>query len=156
MGLPYEDAMKELMAEFESTRSNLAKAQESMQAASGTARSKSRMLSVTVDGHGEVTELKFHNQSWRTMAPGELSKVILQTIKDARQAAQKEMLASVSKLMPAGLDLTDAFAGKVDWASALPSAPEVPGIIQDYLATALPDPAGKDTEDTEATKPRRP
>jgi len=138
MSMPFEDAIQELMAEFESARTSLAKAQESIQAASGTARSKSRMLSATVDGRGEVTALKFHNQSWRSMAPGELSKVILQTIKDARQVAQQEMLASASKHMPAGLDLSEAISGQANW-GALPEAPEVPSVIRDFLTTALPD-----------------
>ena len=125
--------MKEAMAEYEKARSEVAQIQETLEKASGQARSKSRMLSVTVDGRGDVTELKFHTQAWRSMAPGELSKVIVQTIKDARAAAQREMWSAISPMMPDGLDLSEAVSGRLDWSAAIPTSPEMPTIVQDFL-----------------------
>jgi len=140
MDLPFEDAIKELMAEFEKTKRDIAKAQKGMTEVSATARSKSRMLSVTVNGRGDVTDLKFHSQSWRNMAPGELSKVILQTIKDARAKSHKEMWSAMQEFAPPGVDLSTAISGELDWAAALSGDAEVPGIVRDYLAKALPTP----------------
>jgi DNA-binding protein YbaB len=131
---PLDDAMKELMAEYEKARSDLAKAHERIKSVSGKARSKNRMISVTVDSRGDVAELKFHGAAWRNKPPDELSKLIVQTIKDAREAAQKEMWAAVGPSLPGGLDLSSALSGDFDWAAALPDSPELPAVIKDFLS----------------------
>jgi DNA-binding protein YbaB len=126
----FEDAMKEIMAEYEKARGDLVKAQERIASISGQARSKNRMLSVAVDSHGEVTEVKLHGARWRNMAPGELGELIVQTIKDARDAARKEMGAVLRPMLPAGPDLS----GHFDWDAAFPDGLELPGVIKDFLS----------------------
>jgi DNA-binding protein YbaB len=134
MTFQFEDAMKEVMAEYEKSRADLARLQESVEEVSGKARSKSRIVAVTVDGRGEVTELKFHSQAWRTMPPGELSKVIVQTIKDAQKAAQQAVWAAVREHVPTGLSVPDGDVGPADWSAALPATLEPPAFLRDLLA----------------------
>jgi DNA-binding protein YbaB len=125
--------MKEITAEYEQARRDIAKLQEAVESAAGSARSKNRMISATVDGRGEVTEVKFHGQNWRSMAPGELGKLVVATIKAAREAACKQMWSSISSMVPDGLDLSAAMAGRLDWAAATPESIELPRVIQDFL-----------------------
>jgi DNA-binding protein YbaB len=125
-----EDAMRDIMAEYEKARQDLATAQQQLAGISGKARSKNRMLSVTVDGHGNVSEVKLHGARWRNMPPGELGELIVATIKDAREAAQKEKGAVLGPLMPDGQDLS----GAIDWAAAFPDTPQLPAVIKDFLA----------------------
>jgi len=130
----FEKSMNRLKAEYEQAMKGLEKMQDSLGGTRGKARSKSRIISAMVDGRGEVTELKFYTQAWRTMPPGELSKVILQTISDARAAAQRQLSSSISDLVPEGLDLSEMLTGRVKWAEALSSAPRLPRIIEELLA----------------------
>jgi DNA-binding protein YbaB len=139
----YEESMNRLKAEFDQAVKGLDKMQESLDNTKGKARSKSRMVSAMVDGRGDVTELKFHTQAWRTMSPGELSKVIIQTINDARAAAQRQMWSSVSDLVPDGPDLSELLTGQVKWSEALSDMHKLPRIVEEFLA--VPDssaPAG--------------
>jgi DNA-binding protein YbaB len=133
MAEQFEAAMKEIMAEYEQARKDLTKMQDAVEGAAGSARSKNRMISATVDGRGEVTEVKFHGQNWRSMAPGELGKLVVSTITAAREAAHKQMWSSISSMAPAGLDLSAAAAGRLDWSAATPEAIELPQVIKDFL-----------------------
>jgi DNA-binding protein YbaB len=129
----FEAAMKEIMAEYEQARKDITKMQDAVEGAAGSARSKNRMISAAVDGRGEVTEVKFHGQNWRSMAPGELGKLVVATITAAREAAQKQMWSSMESMAPAGLDLSAAMSGRLDWSAATPEAIELPQVVKDFL-----------------------
>jgi DNA-binding protein YbaB len=147
MAEQFESALKEIMAEYEQARKDITQLQRAVESAAGSARSKNRMISATVDGRGEVTEVKFHGQNWRSMAPGELGKLVVQTITAAREAAQKQMWSSISTLVPAGLDLSAAVAGRLDWSAMTPEAVELPQVIQDFLAAQPPAQLGGADQD---------
>jgi len=136
MAVPFEESMKELMAEFDKARTELASMQKNAESVSHKSRSKNRMLSVTVDGRGEITELKFHNQNWRTMAPGELGKVIVQTIKEAKDGAQQEVWAAMGSVLPAGVEAAELATGKLDWSAAIPEDIGLPDIVKEFLKDA--------------------
>ncbi len=150
----YEDVMREINALYEKSTKSVAKMQEGLNSITGKARSKSRMISVAVDSHGKVTELKFHTQAWRKMAPGELSKVILDTIEDARQAAQRELWPLLSEFLPAGIDPSDMRAGGVNWAEKLGRPPALPDIVTEMLKNPTMLTEGK--SDPFAPDPSRP
>jgi DNA-binding protein YbaB len=147
MAEQFESALKEIMAEYEQARKDITQLQRAVESAAGSARSKNRMISATVDGRGEVTEVKFHGQNWRSMAPGELGKLVVQTITAAREAAQKQMWSSISTLEPGGLDLSAAVAGRLDWSAMTPEAVELPQVIQDFLAAQPPAQLGGADQD---------
>jgi DNA-binding protein YbaB len=136
MANPFQDTLNELMAEYDKARDDLTKMQKTVQATSGKARSKNRMLSVEVDGRGDITELKFHNQTWRTMAPGELCKLIVQTIKEAQENARKEAYSSMSSLLPAGVDVSELVSGNIDWSAATPEEFGLPAIVEEFLGVS--------------------
>jgi DNA-binding protein YbaB len=144
----YEESMNRLKAEFDQAVKGLEKMQESLDDTKGKARSKSRMVSAVVDGRGDVTELKFHTQAWRTMSPGELSKVIMQTVNDARAAAQRQMWSAVSELAPDGPDLSELLSGQVKWSEALSDAHRLPRIVEEFLGVPDSDSAGESPKST--------
>jgi DNA-binding protein YbaB len=133
MTTSFEETMNELKAEYEKAMKNLEEMQDTITGATGKARSKTRMISAVVDGRGELTELKFHNQAWRRMPPGELSKVIMQTITEAREAAQRQMWSKSKELAPNGLDFSEMLTGRAKWTEEFSRAPALPRVVQEIL-----------------------
>jgi DNA-binding protein YbaB len=60
---------------------------------------KSKILSVTVSGHGELRELRFRGDAYRELAPAELADLLVKTIEQARQTARQRALEGVQELM---------------------------------------------------------
>lgn len=75
---------------------------------------KNRLVAATVDGTGRLTELKFHTEGYRSMAPAELSAAIVEVV----GRAQQQMAARVSQIygafVPEGIDAEAAMRGDLD------------------------------------------
>ncbi|MFE0019818.1 YbaB/EbfC family DNA-binding protein [Amycolatopsis sp. NPDC059021] len=96
------DAEKRRMQEFE------VKSEEST-----TTRAKDRSLSVSFNGRGELTELKFHGTKYREMPPAQLAHVIVETMTAARVEAITKMSSLMgSELLP-NVDFAGLATGKV-------------------------------------------
>lgn len=81
---------------------------------STTVRSKDRSVSMDFDGRGEVTAITFHGTKYRTMAPAELSHLLLDTIRAGRaQCLQKVADAMGEDFLP-GISFADLATGKMD------------------------------------------
>ncbi|MEV4629538.1 YbaB/EbfC family nucleoid-associated protein [Micromonospora sp. NPDC049523] len=78
-----------------------------------TITSKDRMLSVTINGRGEILKLTFANTRYRQMAPAELASLITETIAAAR-AETLTQLADVAgdEVLP-GISFRDLAGGAV-------------------------------------------
>ncbi|CAL9378577.1 hypothetical protein SUDANB121_01018 [Nocardiopsis dassonvillei] len=75
---------------------------------------KNRLVAATVDGTGRLTELKFHTDGYRSMAPAELSAAIVEVV----GRAQRQMAARVARVYeaftPEGVDPQAAMRGDLD------------------------------------------
>ncbi|MFD7135395.1 YbaB/EbfC family nucleoid-associated protein [Streptomyces sp. NPDC059894] len=95
------------------------RAQEALTALSGTATSKDHLVSATADARGAVTELKFHTTRYRTMAPTELSAVLLDTIGRAQREAAAHLEEVLGPIVPEDLEVDDVMSGRADLADLL-------------------------------------
>lgn len=82
--------------------------------------SRNKLLTVTLDGNGELRDIKFTTTAYRSMAPAELSATILETL----QKARSQNLRAVQELMDeAGvsddLDVRDLTSGDADFSAVL-------------------------------------
>jgi hypothetical protein len=59
---------------------------------------KGHVLSVTVGGHGELSELAFHGDEYRRLAPAELAHLIVATVARAREGALRKAMAGAAEL----------------------------------------------------------
>jgi DNA-binding protein YbaB len=95
-----QDQIDQLMADFDRTTKAIDSMSKELNAASHTKRSKNRMVSVTVDSKGGITDLTFHTTAYRTMAQAELSQLLLSVIEEARAGAQAAAEKSMKGFMP--------------------------------------------------------
>jgi DNA-binding protein YbaB len=131
MDVPFETTLQELLDEFHQQREAMLAAQRKLQTVSGTATAPHRAVKVTVGYQGEITELSFPTQAYRTMAPAELAAAVTETIATARAKAMRAMSEVMAPLLPPGIAPPDAAAGKLDLASLLPDA--LPRSIDELL-----------------------
>jgi hypothetical protein len=82
--------------------------------ASTTVKSKDRSISMDFDGRGEITGITFHGSKYRSMAPAELSHVLLETIRAGRDECMQKMAAAMGGELLPGINFADMAAGKVD------------------------------------------
>jgi DNA-binding protein YbaB len=108
------DRIEQAYMQFEEQRKALADLPGRVAAVRRTAGPKSRAVSVTVDGSGEIVEIKFPTKAYRTMAPAEFSQVLIEAIKDAQAQARVAATAELQALLPAGMPLLDSLTGPVD------------------------------------------
>lgn len=69
---------------IEQQQDKLADFQRRIAETSTVVDSRNKALTVTLDGHGELQDLKFNTTAYRSMAPAELSALILETLQKAR------------------------------------------------------------------------
>ena len=77
-----------------------------------TILSKNRMVSVTVDSGGRLTELVFKGNRYRNLAPAELASVVKDTISRAQVAAEEAVRGAASGLLPGESGGFDGLFGK--------------------------------------------
>ncbi|MFD9123292.1 YbaB/EbfC family nucleoid-associated protein [Kitasatospora sp. NPDC059571] len=106
--------LDELRERVESRMAEFSAMHQKMQALSASATSARRLLTVTVGAQGEVTAVKFHSDGYRSMAPSELEHVVLDTVQRARAQVLEQVKGLVAPLAPAGLDIDDIMAGRLD------------------------------------------
>jgi DNA-binding protein YbaB len=75
-------------------------------------RSKDGMITVTLDGSGEVSSIAFNTAKFRRMAPAELGAALVETIGQARAQSREQMVNAYRPFIPAGVGLDDLFTGK--------------------------------------------
>lgn len=139
----FESAMNELLADFAKTRDEMLQMNKAMNGLTGTAKSKRRQVSAVVDAHGDVVELTFHGEGYRTLPPRELADVIVRTIREARQSVQAQVWESVGDGLPPGTEMQDVVTGHYDWSDALGEVLTIPEPLLNALTAAAPkDPFG--------------
>ena len=114
---PLASRFEEMLAEYQKARSSMHEIQERMRTASATVKSDNKMVSVSVDARGEITDLTFHTRAYRTMAPAELAKVLLATMTKARAAVLAQVRELTSPFLPNGVNFDDLRSGKADYSS---------------------------------------
>jgi DNA-binding protein YbaB len=115
----FESIISQVMADLEKQREELTRLQREMPEINGSAKSKRRQVSATVDARGDVVNLKFHGTGYRSLAPAELANVIIETIRDARAEAQKQLWDVVGDAFPEGMEFADLTTGNYDWSDTL-------------------------------------
>jgi DNA-binding protein YbaB len=138
----FESAINEMMAELARQQEAMVRLHDGMKSIRGTATSPKRQLSVVVDARGQVSELKFLGQAYRTMSGPELATLIVATIEDAQRDARDRVAGHVGAPGMAGLDVRSALDGDIDWSQAFShmTDPQQP-LIELMRRPAEPGPA---------------
>ena len=147
---PLAAQFEEMLAEYQKARTSMEEVQERMRSANATVKSDNKMISVSVDAQGEITDLVFHTKAYRTMAPAELAKVLLAAIAKARAAVMEQLRDATAPFLPAGTSFDDIRQGKFDYGSILPEQPfsldEMSPAVRQLASTLLTGRPDAETE----------
>jgi DNA-binding protein YbaB len=80
-------------------------ATEQMSSVTGSAVSKDRVVTVTVDSQGRLVDLKLAGTRYRKLAPAELTASIVATVREAQDDAARAAASALSGLLPDGLGM---------------------------------------------------
>src|SRR4051812_12549200 len=150
----FESILNEAMAELEKQRASLTRLHAGMEEVTGSARSKRRQVSVSVDARGDITELKFHGTAYRSLSPAELADIIVETIREAKQSAQSTLAESLRDVLPADAEVAEIVSGRYDWGTAFGDALTLPQPLVDLISglgsPLFDEPAPRSTVDQKA------
>ncbi|WP_017975489.1 YbaB/EbfC family nucleoid-associated protein [Actinopolyspora halophila] len=130
---------------FEEEQRKLAEFQRKLAETTTVVDAPKKLFTVTLDGNGELTELKFNTTGYRSMPPAELSALITETLQKARRQSLETMQELMGSPM-GGADLNDLASGQADLADVLGKVME-PSL--DLVREANGDSPSKDTDRTE-------
>jgi len=126
MSSPLHNQIQQRMVQLRERREAMARIQRDLAEARFTADSKNRAVSVTVDSRGEPVDIKFRTSSYRSMAPAELSQLLLETIAVARDEAKTAAVAAFGPLLPPGTPLADLMSGQLNFEEMMRRAIPMP------------------------------
>ncbi|OLR92311.1 hypothetical protein BJP25_22945 [Actinokineospora bangkokensis] len=121
------------MAHYRDQRASALDYQRRLGEVAATATSPRRVVSVTVGGQGQVTDVSFPTGAYKRMAPAELASAILSTIAEARDKALDEAADLLAPMLPPGLDARQVMRGQADIGAVLPPEPPVVGLTEEEL-----------------------
>lgn len=111
MSSGFEEQISELMAEFHRQRDQLLKARDEFAKSSVTARSKDRLIEITLELDGRMKSIKFHGHEYAAMPPAQLSALLLETFNAAREKAMAKTSEAFGQYAAFGSDLRDSLIG---------------------------------------------
>jgi DNA-binding protein YbaB len=112
--MDFEEEVRQAQEELRETRARLSEMREKIGEHRATVRSADGMISVVVDGRGEVVSIAFNTAKWRRMAPAELGDALVKTISKARAGSREELMQAYGSAMPGGLGPLGARAGRLN------------------------------------------
>ena len=114
MSSSMREQMEAELERLHTTMRELSDASASMESATEEAVAKNRAVAATVDGTGRLTELKFHTDAYRSMAPAELSAAIVEVVGRAQRQMAERVSKAYEAFTPEGIDGEAAMRGDLD------------------------------------------
>jgi DNA-binding protein YbaB len=102
---PPEYDLNAAITDLRAEQARIQAATERMSSITGSAVSKDRAVTVTVDHQGRLVDLKLAGERYRRLPPAELAASIVATVQQAQDEATREAMTTLSGLMPDGLGM---------------------------------------------------
>ncbi|MER5200535.1 YbaB/EbfC family nucleoid-associated protein [Streptomyces sp. NPDC002755] len=122
-----EERLAKALQALESTRAAVADAEQRLREASVTVMSKDRSVEVTVGAQGDLRALRFHDGKYRSMAPAQLSAVLLETIGRARTRMSRQVVDTYRPISENVPRLPGMPGAEIDWERLFGSADDEDG-----------------------------
>jgi hypothetical protein len=97
--------LSEAIVGLRAEQSRIQAATEHMSSITGSAVSKDRMMTATVDSQGRLVDLKLEGTRYRKLSPAELTARIVATVREAQDDAARAAASALSGLLPDGLGM---------------------------------------------------
>jgi DNA-binding protein YbaB len=116
-----EEHLHRTMATLRDQRDRIESAKAELAARKASVTSADHLVTVTVDAHNAVVDIKFHTTKYRTMAPDQLSRTLVDVLGRARQEMADAVVEVFGPLMDQRTDLRAAMAGNTEVDAAFAS-----------------------------------
>ncbi|MEV7080020.1 YbaB/EbfC family nucleoid-associated protein [Streptomyces sp. NPDC093516] len=117
---PYTETLNarlaETLAALESVTADMERVKEELSQARHVSRSRDRAVEATVGHQGQLTELRFLDNKYRTMSSTELAASVLEAVSQARDSMSRQVMLAMDPFnqpLP-GLPATEGLG--IDWA----------------------------------------
>jgi DNA-binding protein YbaB len=137
MSSPYDQQIEDLLTEYRTARERAVDTHRRISEIEATATAPRRSVKVTVGAQGQVTALEFPTSAYRTMAPNELSKVIVSTLEKARAKALEQVMETALGPLPGGLTPAALARGDIDPRALIPEDVQMPDAVRAYIERGL-------------------
>ncbi|MEU5714532.1 YbaB/EbfC family nucleoid-associated protein [Streptomyces sp. NPDC020403] len=145
----FQEQLAEAMAGLAEQTKKIQQVQEELARASASATSKDRMVTASVNAHGEVLSFKFHTEGYRTMPPAQLAEVLKTTVNAARTDMSSKVSGTVRPLMGSQEELARGMfgGGELDDLLAPLRAMQPEGLTETVLGGGRKPSANRGEED---------
>ncbi|MFF8915547.1 YbaB/EbfC family nucleoid-associated protein [Streptomyces sp. NPDC015032] len=145
----FQEQLAEAMAGLAEQTKMIQQVQEELARASASATSKDRMVTASVNAHGEILSFKFHTEGYRTMPGAQLAEVLKTTVNAARTEMNSKVTGSVRPLMGSQEELASGFfgGGELDDLLAPLRAMQPEGLTETVLGGGRKPSANRGEED---------
>ncbi|WP_299531518.1 YbaB/EbfC family nucleoid-associated protein [uncultured Streptomyces sp.] len=110
-----EQRLAQAMAELAQTEAAVARAESELIDAHCSVRSQDRAVEVTVSAQGDLTELKFLDGKYRTMAASQLAVSVLEAVQEARAQMARRVMRTFEPFTAASPSVPELTGVDVDW-----------------------------------------
>lgn len=118
-GSPLSEQLTQVFDELRQHRDRIAKVQQELSKATVSVTARDRSLSVEVGSQGELRDVRFHSEDYRTMPAAELSALLVQLCNDARRQMAEKVTASYAPLTSFAAEMRKSMIGGSDSEEAL-------------------------------------
>ncbi len=105
MSTPSHQKIEAALADLRVQQTRIREASEQLAKTTGTATSKDRAISATVDSQGKLTAVRLQGTGYRRLAPAEFAAALVDTIRSAQDVAARQATEALTGLLPTGLGL---------------------------------------------------
>ncbi|MGW4551334.1 YbaB/EbfC family nucleoid-associated protein [Streptomyces violaceorubidus] len=117
---PYTESLNARLAEtlsaLESVTSDMARAKAELSEATRVARSPDRSVEATVGPQGQLLDLRFLDNKYRTMSSTELASSVLEAVSQARDAMSRQVMETMAPFTQPLPGMADVGGMDIDWA----------------------------------------
>lgn len=107
----YAEQIEQALERMAAEQARMTAAAKELEAATATATSKDRMVSVTVGAQGQVSSITFHTTGYRSMAPAQLGQVLTDLLNTARADLGERVMAVMTPFRGLGETLRSSMTG---------------------------------------------
>ncbi|MFJ7495161.1 YbaB/EbfC family nucleoid-associated protein [Streptomyces sp. NPDC097727] len=117
---PYTESLSARLAEtlsaLESVTSDMARAKAELSEATRAVRSRDRSVEATVGPQGQLLDLRFLDNKYRTMSSTELASSVLEAVSQARDAMSRQVMETMAPFTRPLPGVPDMEGMDIDWA----------------------------------------
>ena len=111
MTSPFADQIAQAMESLREQQAKMEEVRNELQAATASVTSKDRMVTAKVGPQGQVVALTFHTTAYRSMAPAQLSAVLVDVLNTARADMGEKITESMKSFRGVGDLLRHSMTG---------------------------------------------